>query len=157
MPADGPTVHLPPPGGRVGRIVLAGVIGVVGLFQVAIGIQIDRTPTAALGAVILVVAVSLARRTDRGVTIGTGGISIPGWPRGADVPWSQVTRLVVQPLPLGLVRVRLGRDGHGTTTRPLATLTSRQATRHLGSILALAHARRIPVVQPDGTTLDPPT
>lgn len=151
-PHEGPTtVHLPPPGGRLGRLVLAGTILLVGLLQVAVGIQAERTTTVVIGAVVLLVAISLARRTDQGVHLGTGGVSIPGWPRGADVPWSQVERLVEQPLPAGLVRVRLGRADHpGATTRVLATLTPSQAERLLPQVRELARTRGIPVVDPAG-------
>lgn len=149
-----PTGHivLPPPGGRVGRLVLAVGLLLVGLLQVSVGIQADRTGTTVGGAVILVVAVSLARRRDRGVSIGSGGVSIPGWPRGADVPWSQVGRFIVQRLPLGVTRLRVVRDDQpdGAPPRTLATLTGRQAADVVPRVVALASEHRTPVVHRDG-------
>ena len=140
-------VALPPPGGTLGRVILAVSLGLLGLLQVAIGIQADRTPTVVTGAIILVVAVSLGRRVQDGVHLGPGGVSIPGWPRGADVPWSRVERLVIQPLPFGLTRVRMARTdaSAGAPPKALATLPPRPAARLLPQVEALAAANDVTV------------
>lgn len=150
-------VHLPPPGGRWGRVGLAVALGVLGLFWVAVGIQADRTPTVVIGSLILVVAVSLGRRTDRGVAFTVDGVDLPGWPRGGQVPWSEVDRLVVQRLPGGAVRLRLGRTDRSEKAPPrnLATLLPSTARRLVPQVAALARSREVAVIDGSGDPLPP--
>lgn len=156
-PTATPPVQLPPPGGRVGRIGLALTLGLLGLFQVAVGIQADRTATVVTGSVILVVAVSLGRRNDRGVTFTADGVDIPGWPRGAQVPWAKVERVVVHRLPGGIVRLQLARSDRSQKAPPrnLTTLLPPAARRWLPDVRALAEAREVPVTGRDGHPLPP--
>jgi hypothetical protein len=143
-------VLLPPAGGRGIRLVAAAVAGVLGALQIAVGLQIGRPTTAVAGGVIVLLAVSLAVRAGRGPVIGSGGVQVPGWPRGADVPWSGIERLLVRPAPFGRVRLRMVRADHPPgLSRPITVLSPDQARELLPAIRELAAARDVPVTELD--------
>lgn len=143
--AGGP-VRLPPSGGRGGRLLLATVVGLLGLLQVAIGVQVGRATTMVAGLVILGLAVSVGLGANRGASLGAGGLDIPGWPRGGEVPWSQVQRLVVRSAPFGRVQLRYTHTDHpAATSRPLGTLPRREAEGVLSRVRTLADGRDVPI------------
>jgi hypothetical protein len=148
---DGPPepVQLPPPAGRVLRWSAATVVALVGLMQVAVGVQVGRAGPLVGGAVLVVLGGIVAIGAGRGTVVGRGGIHAPNRLRDRQLPWSTIAALRARPTVDGRVHLLVEREGRPPEAAVrIAVLRQADARRLLPAIAAHAAVHDVPFDRP---------
>lgn len=144
QPPDDP-VQLPTPEGRALRWAAGAVVVLVGLMQVAVGIQVGRVGPVVAGAVLLVLGGVLVLGAGRATVVGRGGIHAPNRLRDRQLPWSAIAALRASPAANGRIQLLVERTGRSPEAAVrVAALRPADAERFLPAIRAHAAAHDVP-------------
>lgn len=138
-------VRLPPPAGRGLRWSASAIVILVGLMQVAVGVQVGRAGPAVGGAILLVLGGIVATGAGRGTVVGRGGIHAPNRLRHRQLPWSTIAALRARPTTNGRIQLLVEREGYPPeAVVRIAVLRPADAQRLLPAISAHAAAHEVP-------------
>lgn len=148
MSADDPgePVELPTPGGRALRWGVGAVVILVGLMQVAVGLQVGRVGPAIAGGVLLALGAVVLLGAARGTVVGHGGIHAPSRLRDRQLPWSTIAALHTVRATNGRIQLLVEREGRPVEAAVrVAALRPADAERLLPAIRAHAAAHDVPL------------
>jgi hypothetical protein len=137
-------VRLPAPGGRWLRWTVGAIVGLVGLMQIAVGVQVGRPGPVVGGVVLLGLAAALTVGAGRGTVVGRGGIHAPHRLRERQLPWSTIAALRTVPAANGRVQLLVEREGRPPEAAVrVAVLRPADAERLLPAVRAVAAANEV--------------